>query len=1077
VTVTTVNFAFLANHGEVMVKTAALAERNLSIDPPGALAKLRRLGELLAESAAVSVGIERRARTTQAMLLDQLANEGMLSPELLQLFTDLRKAGNAAVHEDTGTQHEALHHLQMARKLAVWFHQSFGDPAFVPDTFVTPPEPADVEAMREQLLALQAQTDALREAHEARLAQLLAQSQTQAPAQLDARVQAARRAAAGLELSEAETRELIDIQLREAGWEVDSKTLRHGKGTRPTKGRNLAIAEWPTRSGPADYVLFRGLTPLAIVEAKRDAKDVRGCLEQAKRYSKDFIFDGDELAPAGGPWAQYKVPFLFATNGRPFLRQLIEASGIWFLDARVASNHRRALDGWKSPDGLADLLAQDIGRADAKLSAEALDDLPLREYQRKAIRAVEAGIAEGRRQLLLAMATGTGKTRTCICLIYRLIKAGRFKRVLFLVDRRSLGDQAQQAFEELKLEQQQTFDDIYDLKQLGDQGPERDTRLQIATIQAMVRRLDSDKLSTPVDQYDCIIIDECHRGYTLDRELDDAELEYRSPTDYISKYRRVLDHFDAVKIGLTATPALHTTEIFGEPIYTYSYQKAVIEGHLIDHEPPVRIITALSQTGVNWAAGEQVNVYRVRERTVDLIHTPDEIQIDIDGFNRQAIVPAFNRAVCGQLAKDIDPSLPGKTLIFCANDRHADDVVGFMLEAFAETYGPTDNDAVVKITGASDKVDELIKRFKNERNPRVAVTVDLLTTGIDVPQIVNLVFLRRVRSRILYDQMVGRATRLCDDIGKRYFRIFDPVDLYAALQDYTDMLPVVSDVQTSFRSLLEGLTHSSDDAHRRTLCTQLIAKVQRKRRSSTHAQLDHFVSLAGETPIVLLRQMAEWSPSEMLAWWQARPALVSWLDQLQTGRGPAIPISDEIDEVIDVSYGYGDAARPEDYLEGFSAFLRDNLNKLPALLVVTQRPRDLTRAQLRDLQLALAQAGYTEARLEAAWRQTTNQDIAASIIGFIRGQALGSPLLPYEQRVQAALARLLAGRAWSQPQRDWLRRIGKQLLKQRVIDRAMLDEDEAFKASGGFVRIDKQFGGELEQLLCELNAAVWQDAV
>lgn len=1072
---TTVNFAFLANHGEVMVKTAAMAERYLCIDPPGALTKLRRLGELLAESAAVSIGIERRARTTQAMLLDQLADRGVLSPELLQLFTDLRKAGNAAVHEDAGTQHEALHHLQMAHKLGVWFHQSFADPTFEPPPFVTPAEPDNLEDLRKQLLDQQAQLEAMREAHDAHLAQLLAQSQTQPPAQIDARVQAARRAAAGLVLSEAQTRELIDIALREAGWEVDSNTLRHGKGTRPAKNRNLAIAEWPTRSGPADYVLFRGLTPVAIVEAKREAKDVRGCLEQAKRYSRDFIFD-DELEPAGGPWGKYKVPFLFATNGRPFLRQFVEGSGIWFLDARVATNQRRPLDGWKTPDGLADLLAQDIDRADAKLRGEPLDDLPLRDYQRAAIRAVEAGIAEGRRELLLAMATGTGKTRTCICLIYRLIKAGRFKRVLFLVDRRSLGDQAQQAFEELKLEQQQTFTDIYDLKQLGDQGPERDTRLQIATIQAMVRRLDADDLSTPVDQYDCIIVDECHRGYTLDRDLGEAELEYRSPSDYISKYRRVLDHFDAVKIGLTATPALHTTEIFGDPIYEYSYPQAVIDGYLIDHEPPVRITTALSQTGVSWAAGEQVTVYRVREGTTDLIHTPDEIQIDIDGFNRQAIVPAFNRAVCAQLAKEIDPSLPGKTLIFCVNDLHADSVVGYMLEAFEKVYGPIDNDAVIKITGASDKVDELIKRFKNERNPRVAVTVDLLTTGIDVPEIVNLVFLRRVRSRILYAQMVGRATRLCDDIGKRYFRIFDAVDLYAALHDYSDMKPVVSDAQTTFATLLEGLTHSSDEAHRRTICAQLIAKLQRKRRGCNNAQLDHFVSLAGDAPIVVLGQMAKWSPDEMLAWWQARPSLVTWLDRLQLGRGPALPISEQADEVIDVSSGYGNAAKPKDYLEGFSAFIRDNLNKIPALLVVTQRPRDLTRAQLRDLQMALAQAGYTEAQLETAWRQTTNQDMAASIIGFIRGQALGSPMIPYDQRVQAALARVLASRTWTKPQRDWLTRIGKQLLKQRVIDRAMLDEDEAFKGAGGFARLDKQFGGELEPLLQELNAAVWQDA-
>jgi type I restriction enzyme R subunit len=171
------------------------------------------------------------------------------------------------------------------------------------------------------------------------------------------------------------------------------------------------------------------------------------------------------------------------------------------------------------------------------------------------------------------------------------MKSGVAKRVLFLVDRSALGEQAANAFKDTRMESLQTFADIFGIKELDEQQPDTDTAVHIATVQGMVQRvLYSGEDTTPltVDQYDCIVVDECHRGYLLDRELSDTELSFRSYDDYISKYRRVLDYFDAVKIGLTATPALHTTQIFGAPIFTYSYREAVIDGFLVDHEPPVQ---------------------------------------------------------------------------------------------------------------------------------------------------------------------------------------------------------------------------------------------------------------------------------------------------------------------------------------------------------------------------------------------------------------------------------------------------------------------------------------------------------
>lgn len=1117
------NFQFLLVHDPLLVRYGAQAERYFSDDPNTALIKLRQFAEVLAKHAAALSGVYTRPEASFVDVLGTLWDRGLLTPRVSELWHGIRKAGNAAAHEHDGTRRTALHQLKMARLLGVWFHRTFHDGDYKPHPFVPPPDPvAADDALREELAALrQDLVRAEAEAQAARLTateeaerraaaeaaaataygdleaamELAAESETRAKedrAAMEARLAAAQDAAArapldqtettvrraqthggDLDLDEAATRHLIDQQLRDAGWEADTGMLRYARGTRPVKGRNLAIAEWPTATGPADYVLFIGLMPVAIVEAKRQSTDVPARIHQAKRYSRGFRIDGDLVAP-GGPWGDLHVPFLFATNGRPFLRQLLNASGIWFLDARRPTNHPRALEGWYTPDGLQKLLAQDLEAADARLAAAPSDYLPLRDYQRAAIASVEQAIAAGQQQILLAMATGTGKTRTAICLIYRLLKAGRFRRVLFVVDRTSLGSQAHDSFASLKLEQLQSFTEIYDVKGLGDQEPETDTRLHIATIQGMVHRVLGSDAVPPVDTYDLIVVDECHRGYTLDRELSDAQLTFRNEADYISKYRRVLDHFDGVKVGLTATPALHTTEIFGAPVHTYSYRQAVVDGFLVDHEPPLRIRTKLGEGGIVWGAGEEIETYAVRTQQLDLIRTPDEVKVDIDQFNRRVQTEAFNRVVCEVLAEQIDPSLPGKTLVFCATDAHADLVVRLLKAAFDDLYGPTEDDAVQKITGAADRPGQRIRHFKNERNPRVAVTVDLLTTGIDVPEIVHLVFLRRVRSRILYEQMLGRATRLCPAIGKSAFRIYDAVDLYAALLPYSSMQPVVVNPKTTFVQLADELAELSDSTALREVADQLTAKLQR-RKQSHDAEDSSFEVLAGMPLEDLTKKMKEWTPGDAAQWWSQHRAVADWLDRPTKGSGPVLLISKHPDERLDDQpvRGYGTADRPEDYLEAFGRYVREHVNEVPALLVVTQRPRELTRKQLKELKVALDQAGYTEARLRVAWRDATNQDIAATIIGHVRQQALGSPLTPYADRVKAAMDTVLASRAWTPPQRQWLERIGKQLLVETIVDREALDRGQ-FRAQGGFQRLNKVFKGELEQVLGDLNAALWE---
>lgn len=1130
------NFGFLAAHDPLLVRLAGLAELYIHDDPNTALIKLRQFGEALLQQAAARLGVGgRELGGTQVDLIRELQGQGLLTREVADLFHQLRMEGNRAAHELAGTEGEAMHALKAARKAAVWFHRTFGpSPEFRPGPFTPPGPPADpAAALRAQVEALRAEVERERSraeeagfaaeleaelrrqaehtAHAAgselgaalQLAQemeeLVAAERARYAAELEqvraqaltlpeaAREQAAQEtreraagAAAGMEADEAETRRAIDAQLREAGWEVDTAAFRWSAGARPAAGRNLAIAEWPTDVGPADYVLFAGLTPVGVVEAKRANVSPAGAVQQARRYSRGYRVRDDETPLAGGDWGGHRVPFLFSTNGRTLVTQLQDRTGIWFLDARRAANHPRPLHGWYSPDGLLALLRQDVDAADHALRRTPSDYLPLRDYQLEAVRAVEEAVQAGHRSVMLAMATGTGKTRTLIGLIYRLLKAGRFRRVLFLVDRNALGEQALDAFKSVQLENLQSFTEIYEVKELGDLRPEPETRLHVATVQGMVKRLLYGDGRLPVDTYDLVVVDECHRGYTLDRERSDAELLFRSERDYISKYRRVLEHFDAVRVGVTATPALHTVEIFGEPVFTYGYRRAVVDGWLVDHEPPVQIVTALAEDGITWHAGEAVQVYRPAEGDLDLVHLPDELTLEVDAFNRTVVTEPFNRAVAAQLAREIDPRLPGKTVVFCVNDDHAQQFVRVLKDAFDARYGGVDDDAVMKITAAADQPRALVRRFRNERFPAVAVTVDLLSTGIDVEEIVNVVFLRRIRSRILYEQMLGRATRPAPNLygpglDKETFRVFDAVRLYEALEPWTSMHPVVVNPSVTFATLARELAGAEDADAARAGLEQIVAKLRRRRARLERDAGERVEAAAGCTPRQLIERLRAMTPAEAAAFFAERPGLAELLDGGGAGGGGRpIFISDHDDHVRRVERGYGGGDRPEDYLERFGEYLRTHLNEVPALLVVTQRPRDLTRAQLKELRLALDEAGFPEPHLRSAWREVTNQDIAASIIGHVRRQALGSPLVPYEERVRRAMGSLLDSRPWSQPQRQWLLRIGRQLEREVVVDRGALDAGE-FQQQGGFRYLDRVFDGQLETLLSDLQEEVWRD--
>ena len=434
------NFTFLQTLEPQVYRLGLLAERYFVDDPNTCQIKLRQLSELTAQLTASRFGLVIQPSDNLAEILRRLKFEGSLPREVGELFHALRIAGNHAAHGNAEDHASALTGLKLARQLTIWYVRTFYDPAGKFGSFIPPARPADANAalveelnrLKVQLAKTQSEAERFKsEAMAAELKRRTAADQAAAERQeravweslaeeaergrfaladqlkaalnashsLDAPApeivaELAKDAAEQIDLDEADTRALIDRQLREAGWEADTQALRYAKGIRPVKGHNRAIAEWPTTSGPVDYALFCGLTLVGTIEAKRRNRNVMAVLRQAERYASDIHIEGMELA-GDGPWHEFKAPFAFSTNGRPYLKQVEALSGIWRRDLRDPDNAAEVLAGWPSPRGILEKLSVNKEQAQKELAAQPFDfGFPLRQYQREAIEAVENGLAE-----------------------------------------------------------------------------------------------------------------------------------------------------------------------------------------------------------------------------------------------------------------------------------------------------------------------------------------------------------------------------------------------------------------------------------------------------------------------------------------------------------------------------------------------------------------------------------------------------------------------------------------------------------------------------------------------------------
>jgi type I restriction enzyme R subunit len=883
--------------------------------------------------------------------------------------------------------------------------------------------------------------------------------------------------------SERQTRrDRVDPRLKAAGWAVID--FKEGRPLTGLSGH--AIAEYPTVNGPADYALVVDGRLLGIVEAKKVTLGPQNVLTQAERYSK---------GAADGPInvRGYHVPFLYSTNGEV----------IWFHDVRHKLNRSRPIAQFHQPAALAEMFARDFEEECRWFSDNRNEHTWLRPYQIDANAAIEQAIADRKRQMLVAMATGTGKTFTLVNEAYRLMKSGVGKRILFLVDRRALAAQAVRTFASFAPEPNLKFDKIYEVYsqkfQTGDfdEDEEFDPKMlpgsyltdpqpkhafvYVCTIQRMAINLfdrgavwgregdeiddDAEKLDIPIHAFDVVIADECHRGYTTAEE---------------SLWRDTLSHFDAIKIGLTATPAAHTKAFFTDVVYRYEYRRAVEEGYLVDYDA-VGITSNVHMNGVFLKEGERVAMVDPDTGLEKLDEIEDEREFASTEVERTVTSPDSNRKILEEVRKYALEHekkygrLP-KTLIFAANDlqhtSHADQLVDLAVGMFGRG-----GEFVRKITGRVDRPLQRIREFRNRPNPGIVVTVDLLSTGVDIPDLEYIVFLRPVKSRILFEQMLGRGTRLSNRYpDKSHFTVFDCFG-GTLLQYFRSATAITADPpEKPTRTIAEIIEDIWDNRDRAYNVRCLVKRLQRIDKEMAPEAREMFAGFgiadgdigryARELPRNLEKDFT--GAMKLLRDKDFQRLLVEYPARRRTFL-KALEYEDTVS-----SESYVSEIKPEDYLAAFARFVRENPSEIDAIRILLGRPKDWGTDALTELRLKLRTAPdhFTVDRLQQAHKAQYNKDLV-DIISMVKHAAReDEPLLTARERVGRAFDRIAAGQTFTPPQRAWLDHIREHMIVNLTIDQGDFEVTPVLSRPGGWGAANHAFDGKLPSLLRKLNEAI-----
>lgn len=899
---------------------------------------------------------------------------------------------------------------------------------------------------------------------------------------------------------EDRARSLIDRRLAASGWIIQSKD-----GMNLGAGPGVAVREFPTDSGPVDYALFVGRKLCGVIEAKPEGMTLSGFSEQASRYIAG--------APKHLVREDGQVRFEYVASGTETLfRDHADPDPV---SRRAFSLHRpETLERWiKEPITL---------RGRLQAMPQFLTD-GLRACQVDAVSALEKSMAENHPRALVQMATGAGKTFTACTLSYRLLAHAGFKRILFLADRANLVRQTRDEYLAYRPPGTgRSFSEIYNVQKLGAAGLDKDAEIVIATIQRVysvltgkelseeeeeassfeasrteTERLVSYNPSIPIEAFDLVITDECHRSI-------------------YGTWRQVLEYFDAFTIGLTATPSLHTLGFFGKNLVAqYPYERSVVEGVNVGFDI-FRIRTEIGERGSTIKAGYDLPIRDKRTRAeryetldADFTYTPEQI-------DRSVLVPNQIRTVLETYRETLFAELfPGrtevpKTLIFAKDDHHAEEITNLVREVFGKG-----NDFAKKITYKTDGGDPeaIIRSFRNDYNPRIAVTVDMIATGTDVKPLEVVIFLRDVKSELYFEQMKGRGARTIpadklrevtpDAEAKTRFVLIDAVGVTESLKSISQ--PLERNRAVSFDRLIDDIAagRRDDDAFA-TLAGRLAAldrRIGNKDRAAI-VKASGGVDLAGLAsrllsaidPDALAARVPKDAPEpeqkkvreavkDEAATIFDDPALRRLLKEVKAAADIRI---DTISTDAVVSSGW-DEKKATDTVERFKRFLDERRDELAALQILYRLPyaqRRLTYEAVDDLKEALKRPPWLLEPVDIwrAYKRLASEKVRgnpagtlADIVMLVR-YAIGETesLEPLPSVVAGRFNLWLgreekAGRTYSDEQRNWLMAIRDHLgVNIEIRPEDMMDAPE-FSARGGIVKARALFGAKLPALLEELS--------
>ncbi len=872
--------------------------------------------------------------------------------------------------------------------------------------------------------------------------------------------------------------------------------------------RGIAVREFPLEAGFADYMLFVDRKAVGIVEAKREGTPLSGVATQSKKY-----LDG---LPAHVQRVGTPLPFAYESTGvETVFRDVRDPD---YRSRRVFSFHRpETLAGW----------AREADTLRARLKAmPPLVVAGLRGCQVEAIAGLERSFAENRPRALIQMATGSGKTFTAVSSVYRLIKHAGANRVLFLVDRANLGRQTLKEFQQYATpDDGRKFTELYNVQRLSGGGIDPVSKVCISTIQRLYSMLRGEEMDQsldeaslneitsiaerpkevaynphiPIETFDFVVVDECHRSI-------------------YNVWRQVLEYFDATLVGLTATPSKQTLGFFDRNlVMEYNHERAVADGVNVGYDV-YRIRTEIGERGGRVDAGFYVD-YRdkatrqVRWGQLDetLEFTARELDRSVVAHDQiRTVVRAFRRRLFTDLFPD-RAEVP-KTLIFAKDDSHAEDIVEIVQHEFGKGA-----EFCRKITyKTTEKPEELIAAFRNSYNPRIAVTVDMISTGTDIRPLEVVLFMRDVKSQTYYEQMVGRGTRTISETDlvsvtpdakrKTHFVLIDAVGVTENAKN-TDIRPLERKPTVAFDNLLRAVAYGSRDPDTLTTIASRLARldrqlVERDRRNIREASGGEDPSdlanalLDAVDPDKQRRRAAEANATESPTQEQVAEAVADLAETACTPfdspelRDALVNLKQRSEQVIDrvsedrVIYAGYDYDKARQMVTNFERFIEENRDEIDALTIIYNRPygeRRLTLEEIRQLADALDDPPYlldTQAlwrayeRLEESKvRGASPQRLLTDIVSLVRF-AMGKDevLEPYSEQVERRFADWLARREgrFTPEQVEWLAMIKDHIAASLTIEPGDFGY-APFSDRGGRLRAAKLFGPDLPDLLDELN--------